>query len=64
MSWIPNENITPIRHHPLIRTLINTLVGFIVYGGVVDFDIDSLSMEKAMIRNMIEKTGKNLCEMI
>jgi hypothetical protein len=39
-------------------------VGFIVYGGVVDFDIDSLSMEKAMIRNMIEKTGKNLCEMI
>jgi len=39
-------------------------VGFIVYGGVVDFDIDSLSMEKAMIRNMIEKTGKNFCEMI
>jgi hypothetical protein len=39
-------------------------VGFIVYGGVVDFDMDSLSMEKAMIRNMIEKTGKNLCEMI
>jgi|TARA_B100000508_G_scaffold25525_1_gene18587 hypothetical protein len=39
-------------------------VGFIVYGGVVDFDMDSLSMEKAMIRNMLEKTGKNLCEMI
>jgi len=48
----------------LIRTLINTLVGFIVYGGVVDFDMDSLSMDKAMIRNMLEKTGKNLCEMI
>jgi hypothetical protein len=39
-------------------------VGFIVYGGVLDFDMDSLSMEKAMIRNMLEKTGKNLCEMI
>jgi len=39
-------------------------VGFIVYGGVVDFDMDSLSMEKVMIRNMLEKTGKNLCEMI
>jgi len=39
-------------------------VGFIVCGGVVDFDMDSLSMEKAMIRNMLNKTGKNLCEMI
>jgi len=39
-------------------------VGFIVCGGVVDFDMDSLSMEKAMIRNMLEKMGKNLCEMI
>jgi len=39
-------------------------VGFIVYGGVVDFDMDSLSMEKAMIKNMLNKTGKNLCEMI
>tara|TARA_B110000263_G_C15195340_1_gene458043 strand:- start:455 stop:574 length:120 start_codon:yes stop_codon:yes gene_type:complete len=39
-------------------------VGFIVYGGMVDFDMDSLSMEKAMIRNMLEKTGKNPCEMI
>jgi len=48
----------------LIRALINTLLGFIVRGGVVDFDMDSLSMEKAMIRSMIEKTGKNLCEMI
>ena len=27
---------------------------------VVDFDMDSLSMEKAMIRNMVGKTGKNL----
>ena len=48
----------------MIRTLINTLVGFIVYGGVVDFDMDSLSMEKAMIRNILEKTGKNYFEMI
>jgi len=64
MSRILNEIITLIRDHLLIRTLINTLVGFIVCGGVVDFDMDSLSMEKAMIRNMIEKTGKNLCEMI
>ena len=48
----------------MIRTLINTLVGFIVCGGVVDFDMDSLSMEKAMIRNILEKTGKNYFEMI
>jgi len=39
-------------------------VGFIVCGGVVDFDMDSLSMEKAMIRYMLEKTGKNLFKMI
>jgi hypothetical protein len=39
-------------------------VGFIVCGGVVDFDMDSLSMEKAMIRNMLEKTGKDYFEMI
>ena len=35
-------------------------MGFIVCGGAVDFDMDSLSMEKAMIRNMVGKTGKNL----
>ena len=64
MSWIPNENITPIRDHLLIRTLIKTLGGFIVRGGVVDFYMDSLSMEKAMIRYMLEKTGKNLFKMI
>jgi len=39
-------------------------VGFIVYGDLVDFDMDSLSMDKAMIRNMLEKTRKNLLEMI
>ena len=64
MSWIPNENITSSRHRPLIRTLINVLVVFFVCEGVVVFDMDSLSMEKAMIRNMLNKTGKNLCEMI
>ena len=35
-------------------------MGFIVYGGLVDFDMDSLSMEKEMVKNMFEKTGKIL----
>ena len=39
-------------------------MGFIVYGGLVDFDMDSLSMEKEMVKNMFEKTGKNLEEWI
>ena len=29
-------------------------------GWWVDFDMDSLSMEKAMIGNMVENTGRNL----
>ena len=36
------------------------LAEFFICGVMGRFDMDSLSMEKAMIRNMVEKTGKSL----